>query len=76
VFIVVFLKNDEKNIHLNFLAYFTPIPMGSLKKLQPIWFSRLSSYSQTINIYMSEELYYIEDNDKNNDNSHNTKLVG
>ena len=33
---------------------------GSLKKRQPIWSNRLASYSRHINIYMSEELSYID----------------
>ena len=36
---------------LTFLAYVTPVvSMGSLKKCQPIWFSRLASYSYHLNI--------------------------
>ena len=35
-----------KKLNLDFFTYVTPrVPMGSLKKFQPIWFSRLASFS-------------------------------
>ena len=36
------------------------LPPGFPKKRQPIWSNCLASYSRHINIYMSEELSYID----------------
>ena len=70
----VFKKNQFLRKKWNILAYVTSrVPMSLLYKCQPIWSSRLASYSEHTHIYiyiwdesiyMSEELYYKEINIK------------